>query len=187
MEIFPSCNDTFFAKDSFLRLRVERDAAGKVVRLRVSDWGDEPFAVRDEAPAKPARTAITLDPATYDAYVGEYELTPGFILTVTREGTALMTQAAGRAKVEVFPSSPTEFFLKVVDAQITFVKDASGAVTQLVLHKGDATCPRRRSSRLSTGRRRTGPPRCCAGRSPRSGPLEARSSRPATGARGGGC
>ena len=33
-----------------------------------------------------------------------------------------MTQATGQQKVEVFPSSETEFFLKVVDAQITFVR-----------------------------------------------------------------
>ena len=52
-----------------------------------------------------------------------------------------MTQATGQSKVEIFPSSPTEFFLKVVDAQITFVKDASGAVTQLVLHQGGRDMP----------------------------------------------
>ena len=52
-----------------------------------------------------------------------------------------MTQATGQGKVEIFPSSPTEFFLKVVDAQITFVKDASGAVTQLVLHQGGRDMP----------------------------------------------
>jgi hypothetical protein len=52
-----------------------------------------------------------------------------------------MTQATGQGKVEIYPSSPTEFFLKVVDAQITFVKDASGAVTQLVLHQGGRDMP----------------------------------------------
>ena len=52
-----------------------------------------------------------------------------------------MTQATGQGTVEIFPSSPTEFFLKVVDAQITFVKDASGAVTQLVLHQGGRDMP----------------------------------------------
>ena len=52
-----------------------------------------------------------------------------------------MTQATGQGKVEIYPSSPTEIFLKVVDAQITFVKDASGAVTQLVLHQGGRDMP----------------------------------------------
>jgi hypothetical protein len=68
-------------------------------------------------------------------------LAPGFVLTVTREGDKLMTQATGQGKVEVFPSSPTEFFLKVVDAQLSFVKDAAGKVTGLVLHQGGRDMP----------------------------------------------
>jgi hypothetical protein len=65
-----------------------------------------------------------------------YEIAPGFILTVTREGDRLMTQATGQQKVEVFPSSETEFFLKVVDARITFVRGPGGTVDELVLHQG---------------------------------------------------
>ena len=89
---------------------------------------------------------MKIDPALYDAYVGEYELAPGFILTVTRDGDHLMTQATGQSKIEIFPSSETEFFLTVVDAQITFVKGPTGAVDQLVLHQGgrDMTAKRRK-------------------------------------------
>jgi len=46
-----------------------------------------------------------------------------------------MTQATGQGKVEVFPESETAFFLKVVDAQITFVKE-DGKVTHAILHQG---------------------------------------------------
>jgi len=55
-----------------------------------------------------------------------------------------MTQATGQSKIEIFPSSETEFFLKVVDAQITFVKSASGTVDQLILHQGGRDMPARR-------------------------------------------
>jgi hypothetical protein len=139
--VFPSAIDVFFAKDSFLRLRFEREADGKAARLTVDNWGAQPAAVRDDTPEKPAPVTVTVDPAIYRAYAGEYELGPGFILTVTVEGERLMTQATGQSKVEIFPSSPTEFFLKVVDGQITFVKDASGYVTQLVLHQGGRDVP----------------------------------------------
>jgi D-alanyl-D-alanine carboxypeptidase len=134
-EIFLAGNDVFFVKDAFTRFTFQRDASGKYVRLEVDDWGARPPAVRNDTP-ETARTAVTVDPSVLTAYVGDYELMPGFVLTVTLEGDRLMTQATGQPKVEVFPSSPTEFFLKVVDAQITFVKDASGAVTQLILHQG---------------------------------------------------
>jgi hypothetical protein len=63
------------------------------------------------------------------------------VLAVTLEGNRLMTQATGQSKVEIFASSPTDLFLKVVNAQITFVKDASGAVTGLVLHQGGRDMP----------------------------------------------
>ena len=47
-------------------------------------------------------------------------------------------QQPGDAKVGLFATSETEFFLRVVDAAITFKKDASGRVSGLVLHqKGD--------------------------------------------------
>jgi len=140
-EVFPTAADVFFEKGSFLRLRFDRDGAGKAVRLVVDNWGAEPAAVRDDTPDKPAPVAAKVDTAVYRAYAGEYELAPGFVLTVTLEGDRIMTQATGQSKVEVFPSSPTEFFLKVVDARITFVKSEAGAVTHLVLHQGGRDMP----------------------------------------------
>ena len=64
------------------------------------------------------------------------QLTPNVTLTVTREDDRLMTQLTGQPKVEVFPESETKFFLKVVDAQLTFVKDDGGTVTHVILHQG---------------------------------------------------
>jgi len=80
-------------------------------------------------------TLAIVDPSIYDAYVGRYALAPTFAITVTREGNRLMTQATGQEKIEIFPESETQFFLRVVDAQITFVKDAGGKVIELVLRQ----------------------------------------------------
>ena len=96
------------------------------------------------------RVAIKVDPKIYDAYVGVYELRPEFQLTVTREGDKLITQATGQGKLEVFPESETKFFLRVIDAQISFVKDASGKVTHL-----DIVVEGRPSPRASTRRARS--------------------------------
>jgi hypothetical protein len=49
---------------------------------------------------------------------------------VTRDGDRLFAQLTGQPKIEIFPKSETEFFWKVVNAQITFVKNASGKVTK---------------------------------------------------------
>ena len=101
-------------------------------------------ALRAWAMFRPGARVAKLDPALYDAYAGDYELAPGFVLTVTREGDRLMTQATGQAKVEIFPSSETDFFLEVVDAQITFVRGPDGKVDQLVLHQGGRDMPAKR-------------------------------------------
>ncbi len=92
------------------------------------------FGEKYEIPRE--RVAIKIDPKILDAYVGQYELNPNFIITMTREGDSLMTQATGQPKFELFPESETKFFLKAVEAQVTFVKDDKGAVTHLILHQG---------------------------------------------------
>ena len=82
------------------------------------------------------RTVAKVDPAIYDQYVGKYELRPDFVMTVAREGNSLIAQATGQNKIEIFPESETTFFPKVVDATISFEKDASGRVVALVLDQG---------------------------------------------------
>lgn len=83
-----------------------------------------------------ARTAITIKPEVGDRYVGRYEVVPEFILTFSREGDHYYLQASGQGRNEVFPETETDFFLKGVNAQISFVKDDAGRVTALVLHQG---------------------------------------------------
>ncbi|MGO8731300.1 MAG: serine hydrolase [Terriglobia bacterium] len=95
-------------------------------------------------PAPKEHKEITVDPKIFDGYVGRYQLAPSFILTVTREGDQLFTQATGQPKVQVFPESQRDFFLKVVDAQITFETDASGRATSLTLHQNGANMPAKR-------------------------------------------
>lgn len=88
----------------------------------------------DLAPAE--RKEAHVDPKVFDDYVGEYEIAPGVTMNITRDADKLWVQATGQPRVQIFPESPTKFFLKVVDAQVTFVKDAAGRVTHLVLHQG---------------------------------------------------
>ena len=81
------------------------------------------------------RTAVKIKPETFDAYAGRYELAPGFVLNFWREGETFWTQATGQSKAEIFPESETTFFLKIVDAQVTFVTEGIGKATHLVLHQ----------------------------------------------------
>ena len=87
---------------------------------------------------------IAVDPKLLDAYVGQYQLAPNFILTVTREEEKLFVQATGQPKFQIFPESALEFFLKVVDAQITFETDSTGRAVSLVLHQNGRNVPGKR-------------------------------------------
>jgi hypothetical protein len=87
------------------------------------------------------RIAIQVDPAVLEKYVGAYRLAPNFILAVTLENGQLITQATGQPKVEIYPETESDFFLKIVDAQITFVTDESGTTTHLILHQNGRDIP----------------------------------------------
>ena len=76
-----------------------------------------------------------------ESYVGTYELAPGFNLVITKKENQLWAQATGQAEYEIFPKSQTEFYYKVVDAQIVFNNNAEGTVEGLTLHQGGRDVP----------------------------------------------
>ena len=80
-----------------------------------------------------ARTAIAVDDKTLQAYLGEYELEPGVTTVVTVVNGKLHVKTAGQAEVEYLPWSPAEFF-RPGGREITFYRDAAGAVTHFVLY-----------------------------------------------------
>jgi len=81
------------------------------------------------------RKEITVSPEILKQYVGTYELTPNFSLAITLEDGQLISQGTNQGKVPMYAESETMFFLKLVDAQIEFVKNEKGEVTNLVLHQ----------------------------------------------------
>ena len=72
---------------------------------------------------------VVVDAKVFDTYVGEYEVGPGVVLRVFREGDKFMTQATGQGVFEIFPESETVFYPRAFVAKLTFVKDAAGKVT----------------------------------------------------------
>jgi uncharacterized protein (TIGR03435 family) len=79
---------------------------------------------------------VAVDPKLFPGYVGKYQLAPDFIITITEEAGHLFAQATNQPKFPLFAEGERDFFLKVVDAQVTFVTDAHGRATELILHQG---------------------------------------------------
>ena len=79
------------------------------------------------------RKEITLEPKALQTFVGKYDYGQRkAILTVTEEGGHLFAQLTGQPRFEIFPRSQTEFFWKVVDAEVKFVKDDKGKVIKAI-------------------------------------------------------
>ncbi|MFY9664255.1 MAG: serine hydrolase [Candidatus Cybelea sp.] len=94
--------------------------------------------------ASPFPNPVTLDRAVLQGYVGAYTAIGLATFTVTLRDGDLYVRLSGQAELPVFASAKDQFFYKAVDAQITFNRNAAGAVTSLTLHQNeqDLTAPK---------------------------------------------
>jgi len=81
------------------------------------------------------RKEITLDAGILDKYVGQYQLAPGAILTVTRKSNQLFVQLTGQSNGEIYPENETDFFSRLVDAQLLFKTDSRGRTNAVILRQ----------------------------------------------------
>jgi D-alanyl-D-alanine-carboxypeptidase/D-alanyl-D-alanine-endopeptidase len=83
----------------------------------------------------PVHREIVLDSNTLDLYIGKYQFIPGMSMIITRLGNQLSAQMTGQGPAEIYPENKTDFFYKVVDAQILFKTDSQGHAEALVLRQ----------------------------------------------------
>src|SRR5713101_1299638 len=83
---------------------------------------------------QPQHTEIKIDAKLFDQYAGQYSFVddPEFMLNFWREGEKFFMQPTNQGRVEIFAESETRFFLKIMEAQATFVFDAGGRVAGVV-------------------------------------------------------
>ncbi len=127
---------------SFIGFNAQRHVGVVVLSNATTGIDDIGFHLLDERlPLQVQHMAIALPAEALEAFVGEYQFAPTFSLVVTREGDQLLAQGTSQPRVPIFPESQTDFFYKVVDAQISFAKDATGRVTGLVMHQNGQDFP----------------------------------------------
>lgn len=85
--------------------------------------------------SKPAHQEVPVAASILERYVGQYQMAPGVVITVTRQDARLFAQLTGQSATEIFPETPTDFFWKVVDAQAHFEVAPDGKVASLTLHQ----------------------------------------------------
>jgi len=86
-----------------------------------------------------------VDPKVLDAYVGDYELRPGFIVSFTRNKDHLVARATGQPSFPTYAVSNTAFRLRVVPAEVVFDDPTEdGKAQNAVLHQNGASLRMRR-------------------------------------------
>ncbi|UCH12989.1 MAG: serine hydrolase, partial [Bacteroidales bacterium] len=81
-------------------------------------------------------TDTSIDVSLYKDYTGRYNYGRGAVLIVTLEDNKLYAQLTGQSRYQIFPSSENEFYWKVVEASVKFIRDNNGKVTHVIHNQG---------------------------------------------------
>src|ERR1700733_2670470 len=127
------------------RVETDQDWAGQKLfeASRINDTfarrgGKWVLVAHHETPIPNARrVAAKVDPKVFDAYVGEYQITPDYIVNVKREGDKLMDQWPGdKAYTEDVPVSESTFVARGELGEVIYVKDDTGTVSHFIVRIG---------------------------------------------------
>ena len=131
--LVPMSETELLVEGTSVVLRFVLDEAGDLLHIEREEGGSitEAYPVEEEQ-------EITVSADILEDYVGEYEYRAGMILTVSLEEGELFAQMTGQPRFGIFARSDTEFFWKVVEASVEFVRDESGAVEKVIHHQGPA-------------------------------------------------
>ena len=77
-----------------------------------------------------------IDSLVCKTLVGNYEIPSGTKVSVMFENGKLYVKTPEGAKLQMYPSSGSEYFLDVSDVQLSFSKNANGVVDKMIVHQG---------------------------------------------------
>jgi serine-type D-Ala-D-Ala carboxypeptidase/endopeptidase len=129
----------FYPLDIDALIRPQKRADGSYSLLMFQGGGAFPLKKVDANNAKKATEKLTSD--QLQAYVGTYNLAPGFDLKVFIEKEALMAQATGQGSFEVEAAGKDRFSADAYGIAIEFKRDAKDVVTGLSLLQGGQATP----------------------------------------------
>jgi putative CocE/NonD family hydrolase len=89
---------------------------------------------------QPTPVAISIDPASFDAFVGQYEDKEnlgGTIFSFFRENGKYYIRLTNQDKIEILPQAPNKFFLTPAPrGDVEFIRDQNGKVTRAIFSQG---------------------------------------------------
>jgi CubicO group peptidase (beta-lactamase class C family) len=140
--LFAESETMFFLKVVEAKIEFVKDGSGQVTSIILHQGGvDQTGKRKGVKESTPTRKEMQIEKSVLQNYQGEYELVPGFSISIRLDGDVLKAKATGQEEYPIYPESETVFFYKVVEAKIEFVKDNSGKVTSIILHQGGRDLP----------------------------------------------
>ena len=109
--------------------------AHKVVDIYLKDkirTEDKPEEIKEESNSE----AVAVDENVLGTYVGDFELQPGFIISISSMDNQLSAIATGQPKVALTPISTTEYKVEGAEAKIEFIPNKGENIKLLKLHQG---------------------------------------------------
>jgi CubicO group peptidase (beta-lactamase class C family) len=87
---------------------------------------------------------VTVDQTVLATYEGVYQLSPSFTITIRTVDGRLFARGTGQSEFELFAEGDNRFFMRIVDAQGTFLRNTDGVVDRLLWHQNGryTYCPR---------------------------------------------
>lgn len=130
----------FYPLEFDATIRVQNKPDGSYALLFLQSGAALPLKKID--PAAAAKAAAE-KPSTeqLQAYVGVYELSPGFDLKVFLENNSLKAQATGQGAFEIDAKAKDQFTAEAYGIEIRFQRDDKAAINGLLLLQGGRTTP----------------------------------------------
>jgi hypothetical protein len=125
-----------------ISITFDKDAKGEVVGITVHQGADH--KAKKISSTVPVSGASRFDPNNLDSYAGQYEVQPGFILTVTIDKGTLMGQPTGDEKIPFKHESATEFISDADGPKLKFAINDDGQVTGVKIELNGKVYPARK-------------------------------------------
>lgn len=134
-EIYPRSKEDFFFINSMASYNFTYDAKGEPADVYFIDRINKTKGKRVSKEILEKET-VKIEASKLKAFVGTYEIQPGFDLVITLEEDKLMAQATGQQKFQLHAESETKFFVKEIEASLQFNKSSSGTYDSATLFQG---------------------------------------------------
>jgi hypothetical protein len=91
------------------------------------------------------KTPVAVDPKILESLTGNYAVSGGMLLGVSKENGRLFLEVPNVGKMDLVPESEFVFAVQGFDATVTFVRDATGKVERMVFHTPAGDMPARKT------------------------------------------